>query len=36
MTVYLGNAGNIELTRDSGDTIGAPLKLLVLMLARIC
>ena len=21
MTVYLGNAGNIELTRDSGDVI---------------
>ena len=26
MTVYLGNAGNIELTRDSGDTIAGTIK----------
>lgn len=26
MTVYLGNAGNIELTRDSGDTITGTIK----------
>lgn len=27
MTVYLGNAGNIELTRDSGDTIAGTIKI---------
>ena len=26
MTIYLGNAGNIELTRDSGDTIAGTIK----------
>ncbi len=26
MTIYLGNAGNIELTRDSGDTIASTIK----------
>jgi len=26
MTVYLGNAGNIELTRDSGDTIAGTIR----------
>ena len=26
MTIYLGNAGNIELTRDSGDTITGTIK----------